>query len=143
MGGLGGALALARDRAPAARGEVGFPSRGKIPACGECCYIDCLENPLDRTGELAVSAQRVEAPQPGRALIPIELYLRGQGQAGLADRWRETVGQADSAMRELNSGKSDRLLPAAKRLAALKRMAEEDVAPALNVSIGFSDADGD
>lgn len=115
----------------------------RFPRAASAATSTAWKNHWTALRELAVSAQQVEAPQPGRALIPIELYLRGRGQAGLADRWRETVGQADSAMRELNPGKSDRLLPAAKRLAALKRMAEEDVAPALNVSIGFSDADGD
>ncbi len=36
-----------------------------------------------------------------------------------------------------------RVLQAAKELSALKRLAEAEVAPALQVSIGFSDADGD
>lgn len=84
-----------------------------------------------------------DAPQPGQTFIPVELYLRGRGQAALAQRWEDTIDQAGSAMQGLASQTRDRLLPAAKRLASVKRMAEEEIAPALNVSIGFSDADGD
>jgi predicted lipoprotein len=36
-----------------------------------------------------------------------------------------------------------RILAAAKQLAALKRLVENEIAPALGVNIGFSDADGD
>lgn len=83
------------------------------------------------------------APPPGQALIPMEMYLRGRGQADLAQRWEDAIDQAGTAMRGLAPQARDRLLPAAKRLASIKRMAEEEIAPALNVSIGFSDADGD
>lgn len=92
--------------------------------------------------DLAVSNEQ-EAPQAGQALIPMALYLRGRGHGALAQRWQESIGQADAAVQSLDPSKRDRLLPAAKRLATIKRMAEEEIAPALNVSIGFSDADGD
>ncbi|KRB84027.1 imelysin family protein [Noviherbaspirillum sp. Root189] len=92
--------------------------------------------------ELAVSKEQ-EAPQPGQALIPMELYLRGRGHAALAQRWQQAFGQAGTAMQGLSPNTQSRLLPAAKRLATIKRMAEDEIAPALNVSIGFSDADGD
>jgi hypothetical protein len=36
-----------------------------------------------------------------------------------------------------------RILATAKQLAALKRLVENEIAPALGVNIGFSDADGD
>ncbi|HEY8608438.1 MAG TPA: imelysin family protein [Noviherbaspirillum sp.] len=92
--------------------------------------------------DLAI-ASRQEVPQPGQAVIPIELYLHGRGQMALAQRWKDNIAQADAAMRGLSPGAQDRLLAAAKRLASTKRLAEEEVAPALDVSIGFSDADGD
>lgn len=92
--------------------------------------------------ELAVSTKQ-EAVQPGEALVPIDLYLRGRGHAALAQRWQQAIGEAAVAMRGIAPDARDRLLPTAKQLATIKRMAEEEVAPALNVSIGFSDADGD
>jgi predicted lipoprotein len=92
--------------------------------------------------DLAVSGEQ-EAPQPREALIPMESYLRGRGHAALAQRWQEAFRQGGAAMQGLAPNTQSRLLPTAKRLATIKRMAEDEVAPALNVSIGFSDADGD
>ena len=43
----------------------------------------------------------------------------------------------------LEPAQRERVLAAAAALGALKRLVEDEVAPALNVSIGFSDADGD
>lgn len=92
--------------------------------------------------DLAVFSQQ-EVPQAGQAVIPMERYLLGRGQIALVQRWKKAFAEAATSMQGLTPGAQDKLLPAAKRLASIKRMAEEEVAPALNVSIGFSDADGD
>lgn len=83
-------------------------------------------------------------PQPGGGLVTIETYLRGRGLNSEADALRRAVQEADTAMRNgLSAGATARLLAAAKALADLKRVLEARVAPALEVSIGFSSADGD
>ena len=55
----------------------------------------------------------------------------------------KAVRRADTSMQGLAPGDKTRLLAAAARLAELKRVVEADIAPALQVNIGFSDADGD
>ncbi|MBX3664213.1 MAG: imelysin family protein [Burkholderiales bacterium] len=81
------------------------------------------------------------APQPGAGLVPLELWLRGQGLGVAADRLAQAVRRTDARMRGLAPG--GRVQDAARELAALKYLAESEIAPALNVRIGFSDADGD
>lgn len=80
------------------------------------------------------------APQAGAGLVPLETYLRGKGLNPLADRLRGTAQRAASG---LGHDDAAALKGAARRLAALKHLAEADVAPALDVRVGFSDADGD
>jgi len=46
-------------------------------------------------------------------------------------------------MNGLKADNAERVLAAARELAALKRLMEDQVAPVLEVVIGFSDADGD
>jgi predicted lipoprotein len=46
-------------------------------------------------------------------------------------------------MQGLTLGDKDDILAAAEELDALKRLVEKQVAPALGVNMGFSDADGD
>jgi len=84
-----------------------------------------------------------EAPQPGQGLVPLETYLRGRGLNALADRWVAQVGRSGAALRSLAPGDTPRVDAAVRELAALKTLAEGELAPALEVSIGFSDADGD
>jgi len=55
----------------------------------------------------------------------------------------EHVRLADVAMNGLDSNDTPSILAAAKQLSALKRLVENEVAPALGVNIGFSDSDGD
>lgn len=69
--------------------------------------------------------------------------LRARGQGTLADALNAEVRDVDLAMRDLTTTDRARLLAVAKRLAQLKHRVETEVAPALGVSIGFSDADGD
>lgn len=59
------------------------------------------------------------------------------------DALRTAIAQADAAMNGLKADNAERVLAAAKELAALKRLVEDQVAPVLKGVIGFSDADGD
>ena len=62
----------------------------------------------------------------------------------LADRLDASTRQADASMRGLSpSAAPARLQQVTRALAQLKGLIEGDVAAALQVNIGFSDADGD
>lgn len=85
-------------------------------------------------------------PAPGEALVPLEMYLRGKGLNPLADKLHQATGKVDASMAQVQkAGVQNKaaIQQTAKDLAALKFLAESEVAPALQVSIGFSDADGD
>jgi hypothetical protein len=91
--------------------------------------------------------------------------LRGRGRNTEADAWAQAVMAADQAMQSLteagaapaSSGQETALLPpvsallppvadmegAVAALDAVKRFMQETIAPALKVTLGFSDADGD
>lgn len=81
------------------------------------------------------------APAPGGGLVPMETYLRGKGLNALADRLVRAVRAAAQALRGAES--PARLQAAARRLATLKSLVEAEVAPALDIRVGFTDADGD
>lgn len=84
------------------------------------------------------------APAPGAALIPIEAYLRGRGLNTLAQSLVDATSRTDRAMRALTRQPSNQTCHAAMNaLDALKHRVENQIAPALQISIGFSDADGD
>ena len=85
-------------------------------------------------------------PAAGEALVPLEIYLRGKGLNPLADKLRQATDKVDASMGQVQKGGLQNraaIQQTAKDLAALKFLAESEVAPALQVSIGFSDADGD
>ncbi|MCO5354198.1 imelysin family protein [Acidovorax kalamii] len=85
-------------------------------------------------------------PAAGEALVPLEMYLRGKGLNQLADKLRQATDKVDTSMAQVQkSGLQNKaaIQQTARDLAALKFLAESEVAPALQVSIGFSDADGD
>ena len=82
-------------------------------------------------------------PVPGKDIVPIELYLRGRGLNDLAQQWVDAVQAADQAMAQLQSTDKDAVLQAVKALNQVKQQMQDKVAPALQVNIGFSDADGD
>lgn len=133
-----------REAKSASRSAARFPRQASgATASSWETHWKALQDLAVFRGQEGEQRAEQEAPQPGHALIPVELYLRGRGQAALAQRWKDAIGQAGSAMHGLTPEKRGQLLPAAKSLAVVKRLAEEDIAPALNVSIGFSDADGD
>jgi hypothetical protein len=83
------------------------------------------------------------APQPGDGLVPLETYLRGRGLNPLATALATSAAQVDREMRRANVTEPARVQATTQPLAALKRLAEARLAPALEVNIGFSDADGD
>lgn len=75
--------------------------------------------------------------------VSLQAALRARGQGKVADALAHAIKQADASMQSLTIADRAKVLTAAKKLAALKRLVESDVATALGVSIGFSDADGD
>lgn len=83
-------------------------------------------------------------PPPGQSLIPIEALLMGQGQLALAQRWAQALDKAHGLLTQLPppAGKQE-LRPVLQALKALAVLYQNEVAPALNVPLGFSDADGD
>ena len=91
----------------------------------------------------ASPAQATEAPRPGTGLAPIETYLRGLGRNEPADKLAQSVGTADKALQNIAPTNRAGVTAAGRSLAELKKLAEAEIAPALEVSIGFSDADGD
>ncbi len=91
---------------------------------------------------LAASQAR-EAPQPGTGVTSLETYLRGRGLNPLANSLARTVAKADLAMQNPTPANKASVTAATRELASLKKLAEARVAPALQVNIGFSDADGD
>ena len=61
----------------------------------------------------------------------------------MAERWRDRVMRADAALQLVEPGDSGRVEAAASALKAVTALMQAEVAPALEVSIGFSSADGD
>jgi predicted lipoprotein len=86
-------------------------------------------------------ALRALAEGPGPGSLASMLRERGHGQ--LAEELANTVGRANTAMAGVRDDKPTGVLAAARELSALKHLIEDKVAPALDVRIGFSDADGD
>jgi uncharacterized protein len=89
------------------------------------------------------ASQANEALRPGAGLAPIETYLRGLGRNEPADLLAQSVGKADKALQNLSPANRAGVTAAGRSLADLKKLTEAEIAPALEVSIGFSDADGD
>ncbi|RCW72904.1 imelysin family protein [Pseudorhodoferax soli] len=81
--------------------------------------------------------------QPGQDLVALETYMRGRGLNPLADRWAATVRKVDAAVAAARPDAPASVQAASKAVAGLKQLAEAELAPALNIRIGFSDADGD
>jgi hypothetical protein len=91
----------------------------------------------DALRRLSVYQEGADAP------ISMEAYLRGRGLNPLADGLVATVKRSDVALRRASIAQAGTLAAASKALGDLKRRVEDGVAPALDVPIGFSDADGD
>ncbi|WP_051236928.1 imelysin family protein [Ottowia thiooxydans] len=96
-------------------------------------------------------AQRQTPPDPDKEVLPIEALLLGKGHIQLAQRWREALGAANAAIGSLRASSGNArdtrlnssVLAAAARLKSITALYQSEVAPALDIPLGFSDADGD
>jgi hypothetical protein len=88
-------------------------------------------------------AQGNDIPTPGGGLVPLETYLRGRGLNPLANKLATATADATRQLQTANPAQANRTLAAAQSVTRLKRLAEAEVAPALEVHIGFFDSDGD
>lgn len=94
-------------------------------------------------------AQRSQPPTPGQALVPIEALLLGQGQIALAQRWAQALDAVNTRINQLPAQTSSRaaeqreLLALTAALKAVTVLFQNEVASALDIALGFSDADGD
>jgi len=82
-------------------------------------------------------------PAPGKAFVAFEPLLRGRGLNALADRLVAATQRVDAAFEAIDSGSPEQVRAAASALGALAQFAQDELAPALSVKMGFSDADGD
>ena len=90
--------------------------------------------------------QGKEAPALGQGLVPLETYLRGMGHNKVANSFVEATRQVDLRLQKISARGTPapaQVLEATSSLNGLKRVAEGQVAPALDIGMGFSDADGD
>lgn len=92
--------------------------------------------------ETAVLGERA-VPAPGTASVPFETLLRGRGLNSLADRLVASTDRAARALDGLTPDALERVQAAAAALGDLARLTQDELAPALSVALGFSDADGD
>lgn len=83
------------------------------------------------------------APEPGAALVPLETLLRGKGLNPLADRLVRAGRKAAQGMQRARPDQPATVRAAAAALGDLVTLAQTELAPALTVSLSFSDADGD
>lgn len=88
--------------------------------------------------------QRAQPPQPGEALLSIEALLLGKGQLALAQRWGRAIDAVTGALEALPAQPRDAdLMALSSRMKAVTSLYQGEVAAALDVSLGFSSADGD
>lgn len=91
--------------------------------------------------DLARSPVAVDGVAPG--MVSLSLYLKGRGLLDLSQRLDAAVDRADRDMARARVAQPASLQPALQSLGALRHLVETEVASALKVNIGFSDADGD
>ncbi|MGE0097474.1 MAG: imelysin family protein [Hydrogenophaga sp.] len=92
-------------------------------------------------GRLPPGAQ---PPAAGSALVPMEALLMGRGQLALAQKWGQALDEVTADMDKLTPRSSEReLLALTKSMKAVTVLFQNEVAAALDVPLGFSDADGD
>ena len=82
-------------------------------------------------------------PEPGAALVPLETLLRGKGLNPLADRLVRAGRKAAQGVQRARPDQPATVRAAAAALGELGTLAQNELALALTVSLGFSDADGD
>jgi predicted lipoprotein len=95
------------------------------------------------------ATQRLHPPAPGAGVVSIEALLRGQGHIQVADRWGQTLDVVSTRLQALparapNAAQEEaQLLAVAAALKAVTALFQQEVATALDIPLGFSDADGD
>jgi uncharacterized protein len=88
--------------------------------------------------------QHTQPPRPGQGMVPIEALLMGKGQIALAQRWGQALDRADAAINALPTKAGEQELMALSRtLKGVTTLFQTEIAAALDVPLGFSDADGD
>lgn len=88
--------------------------------------------------------QRAQPPTPGESLLSIEALLLGKGQLALAERWGRAIDAVTAALDALPAQpKEAELMALSSRMKAVTSLYQGQVAAALDVSLGFSSADGD
>lgn len=94
---------------------------------------------------LAVSPANPPAGGQASAQAPISIqtYLHSRGHMALARRWAQRIASADAAMRALNPRHPATLDKAVRELTQTQHLLTAEIAPALEVRMDFSDADGD
>ncbi len=127
-------------REAASRGEKDTPPAWPRALSGQTSAAWAAHwQALARLAAMAGSA----APAPGAVLVTLEAYLRGRGLIALADRWAARVAATGAAVDAIDPARPATLDQAVRELTQTKRLAEDEVAAALDVRMGFSDADGD
>lgn len=97
-------------------------------------------------GGLLAQARWSEAipPRPGEDLVPIEALLRGKGELRTAARWGQALDGVAQAFEQLNAqSPSSKWLGFAQKMKSVTALYQDSVALALDIPLGFSDADGD
>ena len=94
-------------------------------------------------GQGAPGSATATAPQTGGGPVTLDRYMRGLGRDAPAAQLVQSIAKADKALQKLSPANTAGVIAAARTLAEVKKVAEADVATAMEVSIGFSDADGD
>lgn len=103
---------------------------------------------LKAQGQLT-PAQRLAPPEPGQALVPIEALLLGKGHIALAQRWAKALDAVTARLDALPAAAPARasdhrqLLALSAALKTVTALYQNEVATALDIPLGFSDADGD
>lgn len=103
---------------------------------------------LKAQGQLT-PAQRLAPPEPGQTLVPIEALLLGKGHIALAQRWAKALDAVTARLDALpaaapaRSSDHRQLLALSAALKAVTALYQNEVATALDIPLGFSDADGD
>lgn len=76
-------------------------------------------------------------------MVNMAALVQARGWTQLAQELRAAVAHADQAMTHIAQADLASVAPAVKALGQLKHLVENDIALALDITIGFSDADGD
>lgn len=95
------------------------------------------------------ASQRHQPPVPGHALVPIEALLLGKGHIALAQRWAQALDTVSARLAAIpdvaptRAADQRQLLAVASALKAVTVLYQNEVTTALDIPLGFSDADGD